>query len=194
MILKFLLFVLISISFSNVYPQDDDSLYILNPEEFIAEEMFNKRIVMLGEGIGHHNPFTFFCFLNVLDKWIDKAAVEDTGEVNLVIIFEETDSLSKVVKHYVFTGEIKPLLDLVAPTFYFEDLEFFFELKKIKQRLDSINLQRQHKINIDIKGFEEIGYELNEEYYKMNQREQEIWVTNERDKYAKKLLAVHIDY
>lgn len=180
-LLSCFLFILSSSTFS----QDEDSLYILNPEEFIAEEMFNKRIVMLGEGIKHNDLFTFYCFLDILNKWIDKAAIEDTSEINLVMIFETTSDAAEVLKQYIFTGDIKPLLNLVAPSFYYETLEFYYELRIVKQRLDSINLDRQYKINIDIQGFEEIGYnkEVNEKYYSMNQREQELWFINERDKY-----------
>ena len=184
LILIFFVSCFFSIFSDDAFSQDDDSLYILNPEEYVAEEMFSNRIVMLGEGFGHNNLYAFYCFLNVLNKWLDKAVVEDTGEVNLVIVFETTSDAAKVVKHYIFTGDIKPLLDLVTPTFYFETLEFYYELKKVKQRLDSINFHRQYKINIDIQGFEEIGYNLkvNEAYFKMNQRDQEIWFINNRDK------------
>ena len=180
--------VLFLISVVKIYSQEIDSLYDLNPEQYIADEIFNKRIVMLGEGIQHHHPTTNFNLINSLNCWLEKLKIDDTLNPNLTLIFETDSTTANLIKHYIFTGEIKPLLDFVSPNYPLSQLELFYELKKLYNKISEININRKIKINFDIEGFEVIGNKnkIDEDYFKKNQRESELWFINERDVYTSK--------
>jgi hypothetical protein len=179
-IIFFFLFAIQSVSL----PQQNDSLFILEPEKYIAKEIFNHRITMFGEEIQHNNPITFHNLTCVLNDWLLKLKEDENLNPNLTIVLEFDTETCSLMDNYVKTGNIRPLLDFVAPVFPLELLEQLYEYKKIYEEIKQINETRKQKINFCIKGFEEIGYNVKESYFNMNQEENELWFINERDRYT----------
>jgi len=181
----FIVFVFALLS-NTSYSQKNDSLYILEPEKYIANKIFTHRITMLGEGIQHNHPITYLNLNNILNIWLDRIKNDETLNSNLTIILEFDSTTVSLMDNYVKKGEIRPLLDLVAPNFPLELLEQLYEYRKIYKNIEKDNIKRKQKINLSLKGFEEIGgcIKGNESYFNQSQRENELWFINERDKYT----------
>jgi len=191
-LIAFLLLVLFLTSANKLYSQDIDSLYDLNYSQYIANEIFNKRVVMIGEGIIHHHPISHYNLVNTLNSWVDRLRTDDKLNPNLVLIFE-TDSLhAELINKYIYSGDIKPLLDYVSPAFPLTDLEFYYELKKTAGIIKDINLSEKRNISFTVKGFEEIGYNIKDDYFRQTQKENELWFVNYRDSYTAKGIIRHL--
>ena len=139
---------------------------------------------MIGEGIRHNHPVTNYFLTDVLNEWLNKITSDENLNPNLTLILENDSTTVNLIKEYSTTGQISPLLEYVSPLFPMELLEMYFEFKRFYQKIDAVNLKRNKKINFKLKGFEEIGYNIKEEYFKQNKAENELWFINERDKYT----------
>jgi hypothetical protein len=179
LIFTLLFFLQIKIS----YPQSIDSLYILEPEKYIANEIFTHRITMLGEFI-HYQPITHFNFIEILNNWFEQLKKDDKANSNLTIVLECDSTTGALIDNYVKSGDIRPLLDFVSPNFPLEALEQFYEYRKIYKRIEIENRKRKNKITFCLKGFEEISYNIVDYYFNLNQEEQELWFVNDRDKFT----------
>jgi hypothetical protein len=161
------------------FSQSEDSVYYTNPEYHVAKELFNKRIVMLGD-YAHHTPGPFRRVINSLENWlqISSAGNEST---NLTLVIEDEKAVTDEINKYFSTGDIKPLIDTIAPDFYLEDLEYYANLRNFSLKVDSVNQSRINKITFKINGFEQVGRVNFEQQAKKPKKESELWFVNERD-------------
>ena len=109
------------------YSQDYDSLYTLNPDEFVAQKICNKRVVMFGESIQHDHPVSNFCFIRILNTWLNLVSAVDTSNNNLSLIFEFDTASASRLKHYIYTGDIRPFIDFAGVEHTFEKLELYYQ-------------------------------------------------------------------
>jgi hypothetical protein len=181
--ISFVFFILFFLIY-NIAVSQSDSLFITEPEKYVAEGIFTHRITMFGEGIQHHNPVTFFNFVTILNRWLNMVKENTDLNPNLTVIIECDSATVNIMNEYIKTGKLRPVLDVVAPAFPLEDLELLYEYRKIYLEAEKENLSRSKKINFCLKGFEEIGYNVKESYFNMNEEEHELWFINERDRYT----------
>ncbi len=162
----------------SAFSQIDDSLYYTNPAYYVAKEILNKKIVLLGDN-GHHQPGPMKRVYDVIDNWLS-ICNESSSPHNLTLVLECDSWAADGLNNFISTGDIRLLIDRVSPDFFLEDLEFFVQLKKFTGKIDTINLSRDNKISFTIKGFEDVGYHY-EKVRTLNQRQHELWFINERD-------------
>lgn len=166
----------------NSYAQTDDSLYYTNPDLHVAKELFNRKIVMLGE-TGHHQPGNYRYLLNTLENWLILCNEKDSS-INLSLILELDEIDANGINTYIRNGDFTSYFEKFTPQFYLEDIEFTLNLRKFYLKADSINKLRQNKINFTIKGFEDVGVMNYEKVAKMTLREHSSWYVNEQDSIA----------
>jgi hypothetical protein len=169
----FVLFSAVSIK-----SQEVDSLYYVDPHAFVAREIFNKKIVMLGDG-GHHQPAVYHYVLGTLYKWLDMCK-NKPGEENLTLIIEDGKSMSNEINNYIKSGDMQTLVEKIFG-FYLEDLEYYTNLRKFSLAIDSLNKHREKKISFKVKAFEQVGSINFDRVLSLSQREQQLWFVNERD-------------
>lgn len=159
--------------------QEVDSLYYVDPNAFVARELFNKKIVMLGDG-GHNQPAVYHYLLSTLYKWLDLCRGKQEEE-NLTLIIENDAEFANLLAKYIKDGDIQALTEKIISEFYLENLEYFVNLRKFSLTVDSLNLHRDKNISFKIKAFEQGGYANADAVYGLLQREDELWFVNERD-------------
>ncbi|RPI15294.1 MAG: hypothetical protein EHM58_14480 [Ignavibacteriae bacterium] len=172
------------LSFSHIaFSQIDDSLYHTNPENYVAKLLFQKKIVMLGD-YGHHMPAPLHSVLRTLDEWLKICAESDSIEQKLFLVLEMHSNEAKTINDYTITGDFKPVVDLFLTETYLDDFEYYANLHKFRQKLDSINLNRNNKIIFEIKGYEWIGRDAvknNLDFINRTPEEQDLWFVTKRD-------------
>jgi hypothetical protein len=170
----FVLFSAVSIK-----SQEVDSLYYVDPHAFVAREIFNKKIVMLGDG-GHHQPAVYHYVLGTLYKWLDMCKSKPEEE-NLTLIIENDGEFADLLNKYMKDGDMDALVGRIYSEFFLENLEYFVNLRKISLTIDSLNKHRDKKISFKVKAFEQGGYANADKVYGLPQKEDELWFVNERD-------------
>jgi hypothetical protein len=176
-----LFFFSIFILFSSISlkSQEGDSLYYVDPNAFVAREIFNKKIVMLGDG-GHHQPAVYHYVFGTLYKWLDMCKSKPDEE-HLTMIVENDGEFADLLAKLIEDGDMDALLGKIYSEFYLEDLEYFLNLRKFSLTVDSLNLHRDKKISFKVKAFEQAGYANADKVYSLPQKEDELWFVNERD-------------
>ena len=178
----FLLLILLLLFSNTTFTQTDDSLYYTNPDYHVAKELFNKRIVMLGE-MGHHQPGNYKYLLNSLENWLNLCNEKDSS-INLSLILESDEKDADEINKYIRNGELKDYFEQITPIFYLEDIDFIFNLRKFYLKIDSINHLGQNKINFKVIGFEDVGTMNYEKIVKMTFREHNLWFIKQQDSIA----------
>lgn len=177
-VIKFIL--VLNFSFSSTYLinfQETDSLYYTNPDYHVAKELFNKRIVMLGD-YGHHQPGPFHHLYGVLKNWFQICSFKN-GNIKLTLIIENPASTTDLINEFIKNGNLSTITDsALADNYTLEDFEYFNELRNFSLKVDSMNQIRSNKISFCIKSFENEG-KRNPQY--LIARERDLWFVNERD-------------
>lgn len=171
-------FIMVIILTPYLFSQTDDSLYYTNPGLKVASELFNRRVVMLGD-YDHHQPGPYKRVYNVLDNWLKICETKDEP-LNLTYIIENDENTADELNIYLTTGDIAPVISKIGTAAYLQDLEYFKQLRIFSLRIDTINQYRIKKIKFKIKGFEEVGCNY-EKVARLTKRENELWFVNERD-------------
>jgi hypothetical protein len=153
-----------------------------DPDSVIAAEINNRKIVMLGEN-PHVNVILYQSLVNILDKWVEILGNSDSKQASLILILETDSSSAQIVNSFVKTGDDSLVREYIIPYSYYETMEFYSKLREFQIRLDSITSALKLNINFDIKGFENIGGEVNLDtvWLKKSRRESELYFVNERD-------------
>lgn len=176
----YILFLSLFIS-STLCCQNDTGKIIIDPESHIAKEINKRKIVMIGEHY-HNHPSGYKEIIKILNEWIiqDYNTEKDTNKLNLILeIDEET---ADEINTFLITGDLSDLLDYFLPGVYYENIEFYSNLKKLH---DSINKQNSKsnsfKKKFEVKGFEQVGFNVVPDLMKKPQYESEYWFIKERD-------------
>jgi hypothetical protein len=165
-----------------LYSQESNSKYITNPEKYIADEIFNNKITLVGDGI-HNSPIYISHITNILNNWYEAVLENEDLNANLTLVLEHDSQSVALMDNYVKTGNIRPLFDFITPGFYLENLEQWYEYRKLYKCIEEANKSRKKKISFCLKGFEVVGIDTNE-YYNLSKEETESYFINERDKYT----------
>lgn len=170
---------------------NSDSLYYTNPNNYIGQELFKRKIVMLGDyGPNHHQPASYHRLMRILYKWLETANLGNE-ERNLSLVIENDEPTAYAINKFIIDGNMKEFTDTVKSEFYLETLEHLIELRKFSGIIDSVNRNRENKISITVKGFEQVGYINSERIIKLTSRDDEYWFVHERDSVTAKGI---IDY
>ena len=158
-----------------------DSLYYTNPNYQIANELFNRKIVMLGDyGPNHHQPASYRRLMCVLYNWLNLAKA--SGEKrSLSLVVENDEPTSFAINRFISDGNMKAFTDTIKSEFYLETLEHLIDLRNFSGVIDSVNMLRENKISFTVKGFEQVGYINFERIAKLSSRDDEFWFVHERD-------------
>ncbi len=172
--IPFLLFLIsiILISITGSSCTRERSIYE-DPDKKIAELIFEKKIVMLAD-MGHHTIRSYNTLLNVLYKWREAAKLN--GENNSLLLVMETDSVdAKVMSDFITDPNTDSLFYNFYDSWYLDDIEFLLKLREFKLSLDSI---KEPFLKFELRGFEQV---LNDDFYKIPEKEGDLWFINTRD-------------
>ena len=180
-VIKVILILYISIfSSSLIYTQDTDSLYYTNPDYHVAKELFNKKIVMLGD-YAHQSANPERRVIKTLNNWLD-ICIEKGKNYNLSLIIEFAPDRVSALNTYIQTGDLKSYCDKATNGTSLQDLEYFGLLRKFSQKIDSFNHNSNYKLSFKIAGFEQYTDSMNFNYLlRWQEREAELWFINTRD-------------
>ncbi len=103
----FIISLLVLFSTVSIKSQEGDSLYYVDPNAFVAREIFNKKIVMLGDG-GHHQPAVYHYVFGTLYKWLDMCK-NKSEEEKLTLIIENGSVFSNLLGNFINDGDMQAL-------------------------------------------------------------------------------------
>ncbi len=127
-------------------------------EDKIVHELSNRRIVLIAD-FYHNIALPYQTVLRVLNAWLDSIE-KGTGHTRHLTLFVEDDSsVANSVRKYLKTGNMNPFLDLALPSTSMERLEFYYDLRRVAKRIDTLNskLPPGKRITFDIQGPEFMG-------------------------------------
>jgi len=152
----------------------------LNPEKKIASELFEKKIVMLGD-YDHHNICPFHDVLSILKSW-SVICSSITEPVTLTLVLEKPEEDIRELDTYIKTGVLDHFIDYYAADYYIEDFEYYMNLRNLSQEVDSLNSFRiNNKITLNFAGFEPVGEANMEKVLGLTKEEFMLWQAHERD-------------
>ena len=182
------IFYLSTFAFSCKTTEQD---FCTNPDSVIASEINKRKVVMLGES--PHNDFVLYnAMINVIKYWADECVKDMGHEYVLNLILEMDSTAANYIDYYIKTGKDSMINEKISPYVYMEDIECFRNLRKINIYIDTLNIKRKNKIVMNVLGFEDIGFNVDENYLRKNQRDSELWFVNERDKNTSEKLIRYI--
>ena len=172
------LLFLIFLSFCGIIQsQEKEQPYELKPFDFVAKEILNNKVVMLGEngGIDHYNLFPYLTLINVIKSWNTIAKEENTHNKTLTLIMEKSSSAVKLIKHYIDHNDINPFIDKHGSIYSLEDLYLYYKLRELTKEIK----ENGNKLNI-------VGFEINERYedewfFKKTDEERDQFFRKDRD-------------
>jgi len=178
LLILILLFCLSANTFSCKTSNKD---YCTNPDSVIASEINKKKVVMVGE-FTHDDYVWYNALVNVINYWIVECQNDKSQNYILNLVFETDSSSASYINYFVNTGNDSLLRQKIMPFDNLEDCECYYNLRNVKDKIDSLNSKRSNEITINILGFEEYDIETNKDYYGKTQKEAESWFINDRDK------------
>jgi hypothetical protein len=174
-----LIIICLLLQTSGLYSQNDTSIYISNGDKYVAEQLFSKRIVMLGD-FGHHTSISLHSLLQVLEAWY--SFVEPgTRKCNLTLVLECNVNDAKNIETYINSGKTEDLLNAVSMLLNIEDLEYLSDLREFVHKVQSSEAYSIGMISFKIKGFESVGSTWSVDYAMKTNIEREKWFIEERD-------------
>lgn len=132
--------------------------YIPNPEKHLVQELSNRRVLMLAD-FYHELALPYQSMITVLSAWLQMAQDESFESRNLALFLEEDELIAGLIREYLKTGDLDPFLDFALPSTSLERLEFYADLRRLTQRIDSLNvtLPAGKAITLDIQGPEAVN-------------------------------------
>lgn len=208
----FFLLLFISISSCNSQVQQPQIIKTTNIDSlnnFVFESLKSKRIIMLGDGIHGHGYFKKM-IIDLLNEWLTKIEKNPTDRniPRKLFLFLEKDSLSFMLANQVmddgnFNNYLTQQIDEAAKfggwdQYSVDNLEFLFELRDIKKRIDELNKNTTQDISLIIEGVEKppsfinfsTMYQMGAEKYR---KELFLWFAKERDKIVSKNIIQILD-
>jgi hypothetical protein len=124
-----------------------------NPDEQVVRELSRSRIIMLGD-FAHELPLSTQSLTSTLSIWLSMLEKGESGQNRLTLFLEEDSTIAGLVRQYLKSGDLNPLLDFLLPSTSIERLEFYADLRGITLRIDSMNrvLPSPKQIVFDVQG------------------------------------------
>ena len=129
------LFILLVQGISNL--SAEEKTYNLKPYDFVASEILQNKIVILGENgaIDHSNLFPQITFINIIKSWNDKAKEKNIRNKTLTLIIEKSPSAVKLIQHYIDTDDLNPFLIRHGDMYSMEDLYLYYRLRELNKEI-----------------------------------------------------------
>ena len=158
--------------------------YVPNPDEQVVRELSGARIVMLAD-YGHELPAPYRNLIATISAWLTMVQQGTSIEKNVTLFLEEDINTVGLVREYIRTGNLNPLLDAVLPSTSMERFEFYADLRGLTGRIDSVNqtMPESGKIVFDIQGSETTNV-FDEKFVKASRKEGILYFVHERDSLA----------
>ena len=161
-----------------------------DPYLFLARELDKGKIVMLGES-KHQDVIHYFQVVNIIDAWINIHSEQQALPSKLVLILETDSTFANAINSYLDNANDSLLKNDFIPYLTYEDMEFYYKLRKIKLRLNILNNNRTDKISFEIRGFELSGEDEN--LLRKTKSEMEKWFVADRDEYSSSGMIKYMD-
>jgi len=175
----FIILVLLSLLTLGCQKNPDNTQ--INPELQIAQEINNRKIVILGEQ-PHRHPSGYNEVIKILFEWFGDCKRNNIKSTTLNFVIEYHDSWANEVNKYLDSGNTSALLDSNLTIFSFEEIEFYTKLKSFNDTLKSFNNQNSgYNYKFKVLGFEEPANNFTPEMSKKTIYELEYWFVKERD-------------
>lgn len=158
----------------------EDTFYNTDPDSVVAAMINSKRMVMLGEN-PHINVILYQSLVNILDKWIEISEKSRSKHNSLILVLEMDSSSAQIINSYIRTGNDSLMKENIVPEAYYETIEFYSNLRKFQIRLDSVINSSNLEFSFSVKGFENIGINIDTSWLKKCKRESELYFINDRD-------------
>lgn len=125
----------------------------LSPEVQIIQQLSQRRIVMMGD-FAHDFPLPYHGLISTLETWRSMLKSGESRQNQLVLFLEEDGQVTSLLSQYLKTGDLNPVLEFLLPSTSIERLEFYRELRRIAESVDSMNatLPQSRQIFLDIQG------------------------------------------
>ena len=127
--------------------------YISDPAKQLVQEFSNRRVVMLAD-FSHDFALPYKSLIGVLSAWVQMNQDPSYDQRNLTLFLEEDDQIAGLIREYIKTGNLDPFLNFVLPSTSLERLEFYADLRRISQHIDSLNvtLPASKRVTFDVQG------------------------------------------
>lgn len=144
---------IIPIAFISFTSCSQPAKYISDPEIHLAQQFSTRRVIMLAD-FGHEFALPYKTLVSVLSAWVQLAKEPTCEQRSLTLFLEEEEQVTSRIREYVTTGNLSLYLDYTLPSRSLEHLEFLADLRRIAQRIDSLNftLPTSDRIALDIQG------------------------------------------
>lgn len=159
---------------------------------YIARQLETERVVALAD-FAHGNAYPYHTLLQVLSHWLDLAT--PTGG-RLVLVLEMDPEPTKVLRAYLQTGDMAPVLEYWLPFSSLDQLAFYRDLREFTLRIQRANegSDEEHRIGFDVLGFETFNMWTlaDREAKDLPDLSQAATVANERDRRVADALLAYI--
>jgi len=174
---KIILFVLLQLIFLSSNISAEEKTYNTKPYEFVASEILQNKIVMLGENgaLGHRNLFPYITTINIIDSWNNQLKQNNIHNRTLNLIVEKSPSMVKLIQQYIDKNDLTPFLNRVGNFYSLEDLYYCYKLKELNEKI------KESKNKLKLVGFETDESYDNEYSYKYSKDETDFFFAKERD-------------
>ncbi len=184
--------ITIVIIFSSINCSKLEQKYYTHPNSYIVDQLNHKKIIMLADW-GHLYPLPYKSLIFLLNKWLEKVENGKSSNNNIILILETDSEGIKNINEFLSTGNLEPLIQYWLPYRSLEWVEFYTDLRKLKLKIDSLNVKQKFIPNISLTLF---GGENNNnfnhpEFLKMTREEGSKYFVNIRDSLTAKNI---IDY
>jgi hypothetical protein len=168
-------------SIISLYCQNKPDNTNYNPENLIAKEINERKIVIIGEA-PHSHPSGYNEVIKILYEWLEECRRTGNNSQTLNLVLEIDDSLASLSNKYLKTGILSSLIDSNITLASYETIEFFTKLRNFSESLDSLkNKYPKSNLKFNVLGFEESVYNFNSEFFKKTTSEIQYWFVKDRD-------------
>ncbi len=138
----------------SAYAQAFRSPFSCEPDAFrqVARKLQDTRVVALAD-FAHQNAYPYHTLMQVLTHWLDFAA--PTGG-QLVLAMEMDAEATEILREYLRTGDIGPVLEYWLPFSSLDQLAFYDDLREFALRVQRINegFGEERRIGFHVLGLE----------------------------------------
>lgn len=166
--------------------------YYKDPFRHIAEELENTRVVAIAD-FAHQNAYPFHTVTAVLSNWL--SLVSPNGG-QLVLALEMDERMAEVLRRYLKTGDLEPVLEFWLPFNSLDTLEFYDHLREFTLRVEQVNqdLPEGRRMGFQVLGLE--PWSLLSTTNVTAKDLPDVWqageVANERDRHAANTLLTYL--
>jgi len=122
------------------------------PFRQVAVELQNRGVVALGD-FSHQNAYPFYTVTQVLSNWLVQAS-SNGGQLTLAL--EIDVQMAEVLRQYLDSGDLEPVLEFWLPFNSLDLLEFYGHLRDFRLRIRDLNegLPASRQVSFRVLGLE----------------------------------------